>query len=49
MTSEYTRIAVRCNMHMETKIIDVLNFKEPISDFKSKVKLDLRTFIGQLA
>ena len=42
MTSEYTKMAVRYNMHMDTKVIEV-------ADFKSEVKLDLRPFGGQLA
>ena len=39
MASEATKMAVRCNMHMDTKVIEV-------ADFKSEVKLDLRPFGG---
>ena len=42
MASEYTKMSVSCNMHMDTKVIGV-------ADFKSEVKLDLRPFGGQLA
>ena len=40
--SEVTKIAVRCNMHMDARIIEV-------AELKSEVKLDLRPFGDQLA
>ena len=42
MASEATKMAVRCNMHMDARVIEVANFK-------SGVKLDLGPFGGQLA
>ena len=34
MASKVTKMAVRCNMHMDTRVIEV-------TEFKSKVRFDL--------
>ena len=41
MASEATKMAVRGNMHNDTRVIEV-------ADFKSEVKRDLRPFGGLL-
>ena len=41
MASEATKMAVRCNMHMDARVIKV-------ADFNPVVKLEFRPFGGQL-